>query len=1487
MRKIFTRWVSLLLLSVMSVTGFAQQYVEIGDGVLNASFPYTAWKNSWAKVIFSNDQVGGAKTVNALALYSSKEGNYTLSNQKVYLKLTDQTALTNAYEEPLTSGYTLLYEGSVSFNGVGWSKIDFSAPFEITAGKNVVILWENNANTALYLNINGTQATDGAIKVSGSDNGAAVGTGFSPYPVAYPNVRLYYQSSGPASPDLVSPVNNRNKINVNSNFQFTLSGAETYNLYLATSKSLVESKDASVKVAANVTASEGLNTYTLSNALLDSTKYYWMVEAVASGESAYSSVWSFFTQDVITAFPYTQGFEDVWYASYDENKESPLSSVINTNYKDSTEWNFSDGWNIRTQKYAHSGNFSGYCSFTTGEWWLQTPRIALPANHRLEFWYRVSRESNFPQDTKEATSVVKISTDGGATWTPILTLSPEGPMDAWEQAVIDLSAYAGDNVYIRWYYAADGSTTSFLLLDDISLEAIPTQAEIELLETEYTFSPLFVGGRLAHDVTIRNAGVSDLVVAGSTVEGPFTCNYSGTIKPGETAVAQIFFIPTATGLAEGSVSFDVGDATGNATLTLSGNALASMDKFFESFDASTNMPANWYALNNPEHQYTKVSIASGQYDANSQPNAAKILVFPDYQYPVTLVTPGLSGFGVNTLKFYAKKYDAGYDLELIIGVLSDPYSLESFQEVDRVRLSAEFEEYSFALPAVEGKPYIGFQFGGYADGETAFKSLRIDDVSWDAVTDQPPMPAVIALPQDNATNLDIMQAVKMQWANGGGNPEGYKFYFGTTAAANEIIDGQVVTGVNTFVEYTQPLAYSTKYYWKVVPYNQYGDAVDCPVWSFTTMTDPTITSFPYTENFDQITNTPGFSYPLGWSVENTNGDGMCWDVLSNNADFQNNAYSAPNAMHVGFNYNPKDDYLFTPPMRFEANKVYRLKFKLHTMMDMVTGLIYTEKLKVFLGNDNSSEAMSKELIDTYVNQDVWQDEYAVFSVTETGNYHLGFYAYSEPLMYLLIIDNVIVEEVGEGVPQVDFEASETSITAGDLVTFTNRSVVNPAAESLKWEITPADFSFEAGTTAESENITVKFRFPGTYSVSLKVTNSYGEDVETKENLITVSDNGVSAPKALNAQVSGSNVNLSWSSPVGYKFEETFEYDLTGWSIMTSTALNGKDLTAAADGANTWGLVDKSQNAEAADYVHGGNRAMYISYTAGEGDDPDFNWLITPEVTIENGDHLRYWIAYLNGEANDGNSYYTLMNIMVKDGADWTSIFAYDEKSPINMMESEVMHDLSAFAGKTIQIGFAYKYNDGYQLSVDDVKVGPVSKKASAQPKAIRPVRNVLKQVAPVSAAKGVRVGTHIGYKVYRNHELIATITDAATTTYADANVAKGQHLYQVTAVYSTPDLESSPVSATVDVTTGIFDTDNSLNKLSIYPNPNNGLFKLYLGEGNSLSKVEVYNLTGQVVYSTASNNSELSLDLTNLAKGVYLVKVLNNSITSTGKVIIR
>ncbi len=44
--------------------------------------------------------------------------------------------------------------------------------------------------------------------------------------------------------------------------------------------------------------------------------------------------------------------------------------------------------------------------------------------------------------------------------------------------------------------------------------------------------------------------------------------------------------------------------------------------------------------------------------------------------------------------------------------------------------------------------------------------------------------------------------------------------------------------------------YGTIYYWQVIPHNIIGDAQDCPIWSFTTMDDPSIATFPYQESFD-------------------------------------------------------------------------------------------------------------------------------------------------------------------------------------------------------------------------------------------------------------------------------------------------------------------------------------------------------------------------------------------------------------------------------------------------------------------------------------------------------------------------------------------------------------------------------------------------------------------------------------------------------------
>ncbi|MBQ6277271.1 MAG: PKD domain-containing protein [Bacteroidales bacterium] len=87
--------------------------------------------------------------------------------------------------------------------------------------------------------------------------------------------------------------------------------------------------------------------------------------------------------------------------------------------------------------------------------------------------------------------------------------------------------------------------------------------------------------------------------------------------------------------------------------------------------------------------------------------------------------------------------------------------------------------------------------------------------------------------------------------------------------------------------------------------------------------------------------------------------------------------------------------------------------------------------------------------------------------------------------------------VYEAVPPVaDFSASETQITAGNSVTFTDLSENIPT--SWSW-------TFEGGTPATSnlQNPTVTYSEPGEYTVTLVASNAFGSDTETKTAYISV------------------------------------------------------------------------------------------------------------------------------------------------------------------------------------------------------------------------------------------------------------------------------------------------------------------------------------------------------------------------------------------------
>jgi len=137
---------------------------------------------------------------------------------------------------------------------------------------------------------------------------------------------------------------------------------------------------------------------------------------------------------------------------------------------------------------------------------------------------------------------------------------------------------------------------------------------------------------------------------------------------------------------------------------------------------------------------------------------------------------------------------------------------------------------------------------------------------------QPPYPPTLVFPTNGAINQST--SITLNWVNGGGAPTGYKLYFGTDTPPTNLANGLDLGNVTS---YAPTLMYATTYYWQIVPYNNYGDAVGCQIWTFTTMDECTITTFPYLERFNYIEESGC------WTNVNTSGTGE-WSYVTSGTD---------------------------------------------------------------------------------------------------------------------------------------------------------------------------------------------------------------------------------------------------------------------------------------------------------------------------------------------------------------------------------------------------------------------------------------------------------------------------------------------------------------------------------------------------------------------------------------------------------------------------
>ena len=135
----------LFLLFLVNLTFVLNSQITIGTGTSNSEkYPLNGYYNySWSQSIYLANEINSSGNLTSIALYvDNSPSNYTMTNQKIYVRHTASSSISNSNYEDV-SGFTLVFDGSITFNGSGWKVINLDIPFNYNGSDNLEFKFEN------------------------------------------------------------------------------------------------------------------------------------------------------------------------------------------------------------------------------------------------------------------------------------------------------------------------------------------------------------------------------------------------------------------------------------------------------------------------------------------------------------------------------------------------------------------------------------------------------------------------------------------------------------------------------------------------------------------------------------------------------------------------------------------------------------------------------------------------------------------------------------------------------------------------------------------------------------------------------------------------------------------------------------------------------------------------------------------------------------------------------------------------------------------------------------------------------------------------------------------------------------------------------------------------------------------------------------------------------------------------------------------------
>ena len=434
-------------------------------------------------------------------------------------------------------------------------------------------------------------------------------------------------------------------------------------------------------------------------------------------------------------------------------------------------------------------------------------------------------------------------------------------------------------------------------------------------------------------------------------------------------------------------------------------------------------------------------------------------------------------------------------------------------------------------------------------------------------------------------------------------------------------------------------------------------------------------------------------------------------------------------------------------------------------------------------------------------------------------------------------------------PSADFTASQTAVTQGNAVNFTDQSLYAPT--SWQW-------TFTGGTPANStsKNPVITYNDTGCYDVTLVVSNANGTDSIIKTCYIQVAQ-GV--PPTVDFSASTTNVTVGSSinfSDLSGNTPTSWSWTFQGGNPSSSAIQNPININYNAVGC--YDVILVSTNVFGTDSL---TKICYINVTsAGQAPVADF---AASAVNITQGDSV------------------TFVDLSSNTPTSWNWVFTGGTPFTSSLQSPTIIYNDTGCFNVSLQVSNT-SGND------TETKLGYICvAQAGSVPVAAFTANNTTITAGGTVdfTDQSANTPTSWQWTFTGGNPSSSILQNPINITYADTGC------YEAILVATNAlgnDMETKTCYITVNAAVGIKYQVSGIG-YQVFPNPNDGIFEVKIMHEELRMKnvkLEVRNVLGEQVYQSHIPNliSQISIDLSAQPIGIYFLKLETSQVTFTQKI---